>query len=67
MKVRQHNERGNTMNNVVEFLKRLRDQGFYGKVEIAFQAGDIVTIRQEACFKPNSLPLGVTRNDQLSK
>jgi hypothetical protein len=51
------------MNNTIEFLKRLRDQGFYGKVEIAFQAGDVVTIRQEACFKPNSLPLGVTRND----
>jgi len=50
------------MNNVVEFLKKLRDSGWYGKVEITFQAGEVTTIRQESCYKVSTLPLGETRN-----
>ena len=55
------------MNNLIEYLKRLRDQGFYGKVEINFQAGDVVTVRQEAVFKANTLPQGATRETAFSK
>lgn len=50
------------MNNTIEFLRELSRTNYYGKVEITFQAGDVVTIRQESCFKPNTLPLGATRH-----
>ena len=56
------------MNNTIEFLKELTRKGFFGRVELTFQDGQIVTIRQEACYKPNTLPnLGATREPQYAK
>jgi hypothetical protein len=56
------------MNNFIEFLKELTRKGFYGRVEIVFQDGQITTIRQEACYKPNTLPTqGATREQQFAK
>ena len=56
------------MNNTIEFLKDLTRKGFFGRVELVFQDGQIVTIRQEACYKPNTLPTqGATREQQPSK
>jgi len=53
------------MNNTIEFLKKLTRDGFFGRVELVFQDGQIVTIRQEACYKPNTLPnQGATRDQQ---
>ena len=56
------------MNKTIEFLKKLTRDGFFGRVELVFQDGQIVTIRQEACYKPNTLPtLGATREQQPSR
>jgi hypothetical protein len=56
------------MNNTIEFLKELTRKGFFGRVELVYQDGQIVTIRQEACYKPNTLPnLGATREQQFSR
>jgi hypothetical protein len=55
------------MNNTIEFLKELTRKGFFGRVELTFQDGQIVTIRQEACYKPNTLPLGATREQQFAR
>jgi len=57
------------MNNTIEFLKELTRKSFFGRVEIVFQDGQITTIRQEACYKPNTLPLnlGATREQQFAK
>jgi len=35
-----------------EFAKKLKEQGFYGKVELTFQAGKIVNCLKQESIKP---------------
>jgi len=51
------------MTKLIELLRGLQNERFYGSVQIEFRAGDITIIRKEQTFKldtmrnnPNALP-----------
>ena len=40
---------------VFDFIHRLTMDRFFGRVELSFQSGNVVNIRQEQNFKPSDL------------
>lgn len=40
---------------VVSFLENLSSEGYFGRVELSFQSGRIVNIREEQSLKPQDL------------
>ena len=51
------------MREVIEQLEQLARDGFYGSLEIKFEAGRITLIRKTETFKPTDEEKRSTRND----
>ena len=44
------------LSSVLTFLRTLSTEKYFGRVELSFQSGNIVNIRQERTLKPQDLP-----------
>lgn len=42
------------LQGIGRYMKRLKNNGFYGILEIQFQDGQVVLIRKQESFKPSS-------------
>ena len=40
----------------VDYLKQLESRGFYGSVELRYEAGKLVHLVERRSLKPNNLP-----------
>ena len=43
------------LSSVLNFIQRLAADAYFGRVELSFQSGHIVNIRQERSLKPHDL------------
>ena len=43
------------LSTVLSFLRRLASDRYFGRVELSFQSGHVVNIRQEQSLKPQDL------------
>jgi len=50
------------VNKLIELLKRLEEERFYGTVSLEFKAGERFLVRKEQTLKLNDEKEGTTRN-----
>jgi hypothetical protein len=50
------------VNKLIELLKRLEAERFYGTVSLEFKAGELFLVRKEQTLKLNDEKEGTTRN-----